>query len=136
MVILSFTHLLGVQGATERLAWHCQQTLMVVTRVDSFLNGKFRSSFAAFVGKPMPTPPAREGPTREDWALGQFVSPPMAPAAGHGAGYRGTPAADHLPSLTPGPPPFLSMNATPADSKARLTTSTVARRGWLAFDSN
>ena len=32
----------------------------------------------------------------------------------------------------PGPPPFSSMNSTPAFSKARLTTSRVARRGWLA----
>ena len=32
---------------------------------------------------------------------------------------------------TPGPPPFSSMNSTPAVSNARLMTSRVARRGWL-----
>jgi hypothetical protein len=36
----------------------------------------------------------------------------------------------------PGPPPFSSMNSTPAFSKARLTTSRVARRGWLPSFSN
>jgi hypothetical protein len=30
---------------------------------------------------------------------------------------------------TPGPPPFSSMNSTPANSKARRMTSSVARRG-------
>jgi hypothetical protein len=38
-------------------------------------------------------------------------------------------------SRTPGPPPFSSMKSTPAPSKARLITSSVARRGWLAPDS-
>jgi hypothetical protein len=37
---------------------------------------------------------------------------------------------------TPGPPPLSSMNSTPAFSKARLTTSRVARRGWLPSFSN
>jgi hypothetical protein len=37
---------------------------------------------------------------------------------------------------TPGPPPFSSMNSTPANSKARRTTSSVARRGWLPSFSN
>jgi hypothetical protein len=32
---------------------------------------------------------------------------------------------------TPGPPPFSSMNSTPAFSKARLMTSRVARRGCV-----
>src|SRR5262249_4987138 len=35
-------------------------------------------------------------------------------------------------SRTPGPPPFSSMKSTPALSKARLITSEVARRGWVA----
>src|SRR6266487_337123 len=33
---------------------------------------------------------------------------------------------------TPGPPPFSSMNSTPAPSRARLITSRVALRGSLA----
>jgi hypothetical protein len=37
---------------------------------------------------------------------------------------------------TPGPPPFSSMNSTPAVSNARLMTFKVARRGVLAVDSN
>ena len=36
---------------------------------------------------------------------------------------------DGLRRRTPGPPPFSSMNSTPALSKARLMTSRVARRG-------
>jgi hypothetical protein len=31
------------------------------------------------------------------------------------------------------PPPFSSMKSTPAASKARLMTSSVARRGWGKF---
>src|SRR5438094_3375 len=37
---------------------------------------------------------------------------------------------------TPGPPPFSSMNTTPALSNARLMTSRVARLGWLVPASN
>ena len=38
---------------------------------------------------------------------------------------------DRLRRRTPGPPPFSSMNSTPAFSKARLMTSRVARRGCV-----
>src|SRR5262249_42142448 len=38
---------------------------------------------------------------------------------------------DRLRKRTPGPPPFSSMNSTPAFSKARLITLRVARRGCV-----
>jgi hypothetical protein len=44
----------------------------------------------------------------------------------------------HLRSRTPGPPPFLSMNSTPALSKARRTAKSLAavmEVSWSAFSA-
>ena len=72
-------------------------------------------------GGSCPRPPtARWCPSRG------YVRPPG--EATRGRGYLRC-VGGWLRNRTPGPPPFSSMNSTPAASNARLMTSSVARRG-------
>jgi len=70
------------------------------------------------------------------------VETPLAQSREIGSVSRKRPVGSHrfcfggFRRRTPGPPPFSSMNSTPAFSNARLTTSRVARRGWLPSFSN